>query len=152
MPYTGVPKYIRKENIFVPDYPMYNRSLNHATTRTFYYGLFKYSVLFGLALAFLGTDKGYTRDELLSRPDLKEMRILVRDDYIPIKEKKVHEFFTGTYFGRPLYQDEPTGWYHKIVKMIYPYFKYNPNQAYYEPHFDYTKDYQSENWSNHYHL
>ncbi|MFM7857629.1 MAG: hypothetical protein ACKO96_38340, partial [Flammeovirgaceae bacterium] len=99
MPFTGVPKYIKKENLFVPEYPMVNRTINHATVRTFYYGLFKYTIIFGLALAYFTTDRDYMRDDLLNRPDLKEMRIMVRDDYIPIKEKKVFEMLSGTYFG-----------------------------------------------------
>lgn len=152
MPFTGVPKYIKKQNIFVPDYPMVTRTLNHATTRTFYYGLLKYSLLFGLAFAFLTTDRDYARDELLNRPDLKEMRIMVRDDYIPLKEKKVLEMLTGSYFGKPLYKEEPSSLYKRIVKKLYPEIDYNPSPGYYQPPFDFTKDYQSENWSNHYHL
>jgi len=152
MPFTGVPKYIKKENIFVPDYPYFNRTFNHATTRTFYYGLLKYSIIFGLGLAFLGTDREYMRDDLLNRPDLKEMRIMVKDEHIPLKEKKVFEMLTGSYFGKPLYNQEPTGLYKKIVNYCYPEMDYNPNPGHFVPYFDYTKDYQSEKWSNHYHL
>jgi hypothetical protein len=152
MPFTGVPKYIKKQNIFVPDYPYVNRTLNHATTRTFYYGLFKYSLIFGLGLAFYGTDREYMRDDLMNRPDLREMRIMVKDEYIPLKEKKVFEMLSGSYFGKPLYNEEPTGLYKKLVRYFFPELDYNPSPGHFLPPFDYTKDYQSENWSNHYHL
>jgi len=151
MPITGIPKYIRKRDIFVPDYKMYTRHLNHATTRTFYYGLFKYSLFFGLGLAYLGTDREYMNDDLLNRPDLKEFRIMVRDDYIPVKEKKVFEMMTGSYFGRPLNNEEPSGLWKRVLKKLYGYTDFNPAPTYYQPPFDFRKDYHSENWSNHYH-
>jgi hypothetical protein len=151
MPYTGVPKYIRKDNIFVPEYPMVNRTINHATIRTFYYGLFKYTIIFGFLTAFLTTDREFCNDDLASRPDLKEMRIMIRDDYIPVREKKVFEIMSGTYFGKPLNEEGSHGLFKRITKKLYPYFEYNPSPQYYAPHFDFRKDYQSENWSNHYH-
>ena len=104
-----------------------------------------------MAGAFIFTDTKYFWDGLLTRPDLREMRILVKDDYIPLKEKKVFEFFTGTYFGKPLYGDRPQGLYKRTLKYLFPYYEYNPDKAYYLPHYDYTKDYQTEDWSNHYH-
>ena len=153
MPYTGVPKIIRKENIFTPEYPMTTRNINHATTRTFYYGMFKYTIIFGLVAAWYVTDYDYMRDELSSRPDLKEMRILVRDDFIPIKEKKVFEVMQGTYHGKKLYEEKPIGGlYKRILRKIYPYYEYNPNPNNIAPYYDYKKDYTPENMSNHYHF
>ena len=77
---------------------------------------------------------------------------MVRDDYIPINEKKVFEIMSGTYHGRELYQEQPSGLIKRLAKKLYPYFEYNPTPAYYAPPFDFNKDYKSENWSNHYHL
>lgn len=151
MPYTGVPRYIRKTSVWVPEYPLLNRTVNHATTRAFYVGFLFYSTVLGAAAAYWVTESSYGADELSSRPDYLPFRAMVREDYIPIKEKKVLEFFHGNYFGKPL-NNNPQSLYRKIVRYLYPQYDYKPDEVYYAPHFDYTKDYQSENWSNHYHF
>jgi hypothetical protein len=152
MPFTGVPRYTRKTSFFIPEYPLLSRTISHSTTRAFYVGFVFYSVVFGFAGAYIGTDQEYGRDDLLNRPDYLPLRAMVRDDYIPIEEKKVLELMTGSYFGQPLYKSTHTSIWKRAINYLYPYYDYNADKGYCHPHFDFSKDYQNENWSNHYHL
>ncbi len=85
------------------------------------------------------------------RPDFAPMRILTDEQYIPIKEKKAFEILHGNYFGREFEGHNYSIW-KRWVNYLYPWNDYKTDQSYYEPFFDYKKDYVIEEHKNHYHF
>ena len=150
--YTGVPKTMVKNSVVVPNYPLSSRIHNNVTRRAFYWGLIGYTLLFGTVGGFLFTDSSFFENDLVSRPDLMEFRAMVHPDYIPIKEKKALEMMHGSYFGQSLRKFDDVAWYAKFLRKLFPYYQYNPDQLHTAPFFDYTKDYQSTDCSDNYHL
>ena len=125
---------------------------NETIRRKFAWGIFKFASLFGLAGAYLTTDSSYRdNNDLNLRPDFSQMRILVPDSHVPLKEKKVFEVLYGDYFGMK-FEEDNSSWWKKMVHYFYPYYNYNPSARYYEPFFDYKKDYVTEEFKNHYHF
>jgi len=114
--------------------------------------MLKYGFLFGFLGAYLTTDSSYlANNDLNTRPDFNQMRILVPESHIPIKEKKVFDALYGNYFGMN-WEGQNTSLWKRFVHYFYPYNNYNPDQRYYEPYFDYNKDYVTEDFKNHYHF
>jgi hypothetical protein len=147
-----VPATYVKTNIFQTDYPFSTAKYNSPIKRRFRYGLLKYTLLFGLVGAYLVTDNSYFRnDDLMSRPDYNQMRTLSNPNNIPIREKKVFEALHGNYFGWN-FEEKPDSWWKRALHYFYPYYEYNPNENYYEPFFDFKKDYIKEEFSSHYHF
>jgi hypothetical protein len=125
---------------------------NETIRKKFRWGLLKYGISFGLLGAYLFTDIDYrNNDDLGMRPDFTQMRILVPQAHIPIKEKKVFEALYGNYFGMN-FENQNTSIWKRFVHFFYPYNNYNPDAKYYEPFFDYKKDYVTEDLKNHYHF
>ncbi len=150
--YTGVPATFIRKNLFTPDYKLPDSYYSETIRNKFRWGLVKYGVLFGLIGAYLTTENAYLQNnDLNMRPDYNQMRILVPESHIPIKEKKVFQTLYGNYFGIT-FEDENSSLWKKFVHFFYPYYDYNPSQKYYEPFFDYKKDYVTEEFKNHYHF
>jgi len=142
---TGVPKTnVLPSNIFNPTsvkIPYKNKTTRNA----FNYGLLKYSVIFGIAGAFLFTDGDYLVDTLNARPDLGQFRAMTND--APISEKKVFEFFDGVSYPD---QDKPTI-LKRMKKAIWPSVDYNPKDTDYAQFFDYKRGYYPDaNTSSYY--
>jgi hypothetical protein len=85
------------------------------------------------------------------RPDQTQMRIMVPEHYIPVKEKKVFQTLYGDYFGKN-FEGVETSWFKRVVHYFYPYYNYNPSNIDYEQPFDFTKDYTGGEFQNHYHF
>lgn len=113
---------------------------NFYTRRTFFYGLFKYSLIFGLIGGYAITDKSYLADEFHARPDLNHMRIMTK---VPDQERKVFEIFGNTYFGQN-FQDQPVSWVKKFKQYFYPSVHYNPHSSYYVPFYNYKQSYNAD--------
>lgn len=150
MPFTGVPKVVVKENLFVPDYRLAPEFPNFATRRTFFYGLFKYTLLSSFVLSYLVTDSDYVKDGLNNRPEIGEMRIMVDKNYIPLRELKAFELFHGGYWGLKD-ESKPVSLYKKILHYLWPQYDYKLKRSDSAPLYDFRKDYMSEDFSNHYH-
>lgn len=131
-----------------PVYKLQSNYLNQVPRRRFVWGLVKYFVIFGFIGAYLTTDKTYRQDDIGMRPD-KQIGRLLTD--IPLKEKKVHDFFTGKYFDRP-YEERNGSLFKRTLEYLYPYQFYKPAEHDYLPFYDYTKDYIPASMENHYHF
>lgn len=131
-----------------PSYKLDSTMLNQVPRRRFLWGVVKYSVLFGVIGAFLGTDNSYRKDDLGIRPDKQIGRLLTS---VPVREKKVHEFFTGNYFDRP-FRERSGSLFKRTLEYLYPYQFYKPAEQDYAPFYDYTKDYITPSMENHYHF
>jgi hypothetical protein len=125
-------------NWFNPHYKLPATTKNFYTRRTFYYGLFKYSLIFGIVGGYLLTDGSFLNDDFHARPDLNHMRMMTNK--IPDHERKVFEMFDNNYFGRN-FDDASVSWIKKFKDYFYPSVHYNPNSAYYLPFYDYKKSY-----------
>lgn len=159
----GVPMTtMMKNDIFRPEYKLEPRSLNWSTRRTFYYGLFKYSVIIGIIGAWYFTDDFYLQNDLNNRPDLLPMRHMT-DYSMPMKERKVFSnlyhgnFFSfnkgqGNYHGKTMSGiTEHSNW-RKLIRYFYPYYEYDSDGYNYSVEFDTSKDYNSVEYKNHYHF
>lgn len=124
---------------------------NETSRRKFRWGLYKYGILFGIIGAYLTTDDDYTKNDLNQRPDFNTMRNLVAIEKLPIKEKKVFEMMNGNYFGLE-FREKNVGLWKKFVNYFYPFNDYNPDRAYYEPFYDFKKDYVHDEFKQHYHF
>ena len=107
-------------------------SKNKYTRRTFYYGIFKYGVLFGIVGAFLTTDGAYLDQGFNARPDLNQLRAMT--DYVKDDEKRAFNFFNGVDYPDV---ERPTI-LKRIKHALFPSVDYQPN---YLPYFDYKKGY-----------
>jgi hypothetical protein len=147
---TGVPtNRVMPTNLFNPHNKLEIDTIrNKYTRRAFQYGLFKYSLLAGIAGGFFFTDWDFFTNDLNARPDLAQFRIMT--DNVPDKERKVFEMFGNTYFGKP-WPDTPDSWYKKLSNKFFPSVDYNPHQSAYLPFYDYKKGYfPSEDVSSYY--
>ena len=131
-----------------PVYRLESFHLNAVPRRRFAWGIIKYSIIFGLAGAYAVTDGAFRQDDLKMRPDMQVTRIL---SDIPLREKKVHEFFSGKYYDRD-FSDKPQTLWKKAMKYCYPYHYYKPTKTDYLPYFDFKKDYITTAYENHYHF
>lgn len=131
-----------------PAYKLESTHLNAVPRRRFAWGIIKYSLLFGVLGAYLMTDYKFKQDDLKMRPDLGVTRIF---SDVPLREKKVHDFFSGRYFDRD-FDDKPQSIWKKTIKYLYPYQYYNPTDYDFLPFYDYTKDYITPAYDNHYHF
>lgn len=131
-----------------PTYKLESTQLNAVPRRRFAWGVVKYSLIFGLLGAYLFTDNKFRLDDMKMRPDLQIGRILTD---VPLREKKVHDFFSSGYFDRQ-FDDKPQSMWKKALKYLYPYQFYNPTEFDYLPFYDYTKDYVTPSMENHYHF
>ncbi len=131
-----------------PTYKLESNQLNAVPRRRFAWGVVKYSLIFGLLGAYLFTDNKFRLDDMKMRPDLQVGRILTD---APLREKKVHDFFSSGYFDRQ-FDDKPQSMWKKALKYLYPYQFYNPTEFDYLPFYDYTKDYVTPSMENHYHF
>ncbi len=122
---------------------------NEYVRRRFFRGLASYGLIIGLASAYLFTDSEYFKDRLTNRPDLLPMKIMTNN--VTLQERKVFEMMTGDYFGQP-FEDQNTSIWKRFVHYFYPYNNYNPGPAYYQPFYDYKKDYRQREYENHYHF
>ncbi len=123
---------------------------NEYPRRRFFRGLIFYGISLGLVGAYLFTDSEYFKDRLATRPDLLAMRHMITD--IPIKERKVFEMMSdGSYFGKT-FDDQKVSIWKKVVHYFYPYHNYDPSPTYYQPFYDYKKDYRKSEFENHYHF
>ncbi len=127
-------------NWFNPHYKLDPYMKNFYTRRTFYYGLLKYSLVFGIVGAFLITDRSYLSDDFHARPDLNHMRVMTP---VPDQERKVFEMFGNNYFGKK-FDDQSVSWIKKFKDYFYPSVHYNPNNAYYLPFYNYKNSYNSD--------
>ena len=134
--------------MFNPAYKLESYHLNSIPRRRFAWGCIKYFTLFGLIGAYLFTENKYRKDDLGFRPDKQIGRVLTE---IPLREKKVHDFFTEKYFDRPSIEKSGS-LFKKTLKYLYPYQFYKPAEQDYLPFYDYTKDYITPSMENHYHF
>lgn len=150
---TGVPMTrVMPKDLFTPsniNKLSYDIIRNKYPKRTFRYGIFKYSIIVGLLGGYLFTDKDYLYDDINSRPDLNQFRIMT--DNVPDKERKVFNMFGSTYFGKP-WKDEPQSWVKKLNKKLFPSVDYNPHSSEYLPFFNYKNKsyYPAEDVSSYY--
>jgi hypothetical protein len=131
-----------------PVYKLTSSHLNQVPRRRFLWGLVKYSFIFGLIGAYILTDNSYRKDDLGFRPDKQIGRVLTK---VPIRELKVHDFFTGKYYDRPL-RERSGSLFKRTLEYLYPYQFYKPAEHDYAPFYDYTKDYITPSMENHYHF
>jgi hypothetical protein len=148
---TGVPVTYLRINLFTPDYRMGDSYYSETARRKFKWGVTKWAIVLGIVGSYLTTDSAYFNDDLNTRPDFNQMRILTNEDHIPMKEKKVMEMMYGDYFGMNFGHKNYSLW-KKTVDYLYPYNDYKPNAQYYEPFFDYKKDFAPNEFKNHYHF
>lgn len=131
-----------------PTYRLEPTQFNSVPRRRFAWGVIKYATIFGLVGAFLFTDNKFRQDDLKTRPDMQIGRILTD---VPLREKKVHDFFTSGYFDRQ-FEDKPQSLWKKTLKYLYPYQFYEPTEYDYLPYYDYKNDYVTPSMENHYHF
>ena len=131
-----------------PVYKLTSKRLNQVSRRRFIWGLVKYFAIFGFVGAYLSTDNSYRKDDLGIRPD-KQMGRIMTD--VPLREKKVHDFFTEAYFDKPL-RERSGSLFKRTLEYLYPYQFYKPAEHDYLPFYDYTKDYVTPSMDNHYHF
>lgn len=138
----------KMNSIFNPAYKLESFNVNHIPRRRFAWGCIKYFTLFGLVGAYLSTENRYRKDDLGIRPDKQIGRQLTS---VPLKEKKVHEFFTGSYFDKP-FEQKNISLFKRTLEYLYPYQYYKPAEHDYLPFYDYTKDYVPQSMEHHYHF
>ena len=138
----------RMDSMFNPAYKLESFNLNQIPRRRFAWGFIKYFTLFGFVGAYLFTDNSYRKDDLGIRPDKQIGRQLTS---VPLKEKKVHDFFTGGYYDRPL-EEKNASLFKRVLEYLYPYQYYKPAEYDYLPFYDYKKDYVTRSMENHYHF
>ena len=131
-----------------PTYKLETYHLNQVPRRRFIWGYVKYSVFFGLIGAYLFTDDRYRKDDLGFRPDKQIGRIMTD---VPLRERKVHDFFSGKYFDKP-FSERSGSLFKRTLEYMYPYQFYKPAEHDYLPFYDYTKDYITPSMENHYHF
>lgn len=137
-----------KHSMMNPNYRLESTYLNIVPRRRFAWGVAKYSLIFGFLGGLFFTDNKFRVDELKIRPDLQVGRILTD---IPLKEKRVHDFFSSGYFDRE-FNDKPQSFWKKTVNYLFPYQHYNPTDYDYLPFYDYSKDYVVSAFENNYHF
>lgn len=145
---TGVPVTYFKQSMFNPTYRLNTTQINPVSRRRFAWGIIKYSIIFGLLGGFYFTDYRHKVDELKTRPDMQVGRILTE---VPLREKRVHDFFSSSYFDKD-FDDKPQSIWKKTLKYLFPYQYYNPTDYDYLPFYDYNKDYIIPAFENHYHF
>lgn len=121
--------------------------LNQTARRTFFYGLFKYSLVLGLAGAWWFTDSDYFNNDFNSRPDMNQMRIMTP---VPDHERKVFEMYGDTYFGKE-WEDKPQSWQKRLQNYLFPSTLYNPSEAHYLPFYDYRRGFYPGDDTSYYH-
>lgn len=131
-----------------PTYRLESNHINSVPRRRFAWGVIKYALIFGTIGAYLFTDNSFRIDELKTRPDLQIGRTMTD---VPLREKKVHEFFNDGYYDSNSYE-KPQSLWKKTLTYLYPYQFYNPTQSDYLPFHDYKKDYVLPSFENHYHF
>jgi hypothetical protein len=136
-------------SIFNPAYKLESFNLNEIPRRRFTWGVIKYFIIFGFVGSYLVTDNRYRLDDIGIRPDKQIGRIMTD---VPLRERKVNDFFTGKYFDKPFVEERSQSLFKRTLEYLYPYQYYKPAEHDYLPFYDYTKDYVTPSMENHYHF
>jgi hypothetical protein len=140
-----------RTSLFNPDYRITEFRYNETARRRFRWGIFKFSIVFGLVGAYLTTDSSYFIDHINTRSDLSTRRTMMPQERLPVKEKKILDMIQGDYFGDAWNEKNNSIW-KKTLNYFYPYRDYNPDRAYIEPFFDYKTEPVPEEFKHHYHF